>query len=79
MLESLFRSLFGVLKAFNFIKKRLQHKGFSVNIANFLALSPRALFLNFRKKTGNYAVLACCAAANYYSKAAKICLILLKI
>ena len=29
-----------------------------------LTLCPRALFLNSRKNTGNFAVLVCCAAVN---------------
>ena len=39
MLEFLFNKVAG-LQAYNFIKKRLQHRCFAVNIAKFLRIAP---------------------------------------
>ena len=36
-----------------------------------LTLSPCTVFLNFGKKTGNFTLPVCCAAANYYNKGGK--------
>ena len=35
-----------------------------INAPQWLTLSPRAFFFNFRKKNGNFAVLVYCAAVN---------------
>ena len=63
-----------VLDSFNNADKRMQgietedHEIKKVSFADsttiFLTLSPHVLFINFRKKTVNFAVLACCSEAN---------------
>ena len=51
------------------LRRRGSEQDFFLLDKNKVNPYPARFFLNFRKMTGSFAVLVCCAAANYFIRA----------